>query len=56
MRNGKDELSSPLLTALREAEILPQRSKRCAIVYTGLQDRFMEIDTYYQVLDGISWR
>jgi hypothetical protein len=56
MRNGKDELSSPLLTALREAEILPQRSKRCAIVYTGLQDRFMKIGMYYQALDGISRR
>jgi hypothetical protein len=44
MRNAKDELSSPLLTALRKAEILPQRSKRCAIVYTGLQHWFMKID------------
>src|ERR1700730_15587242 len=57
MRNEKDELSSPLLTALREAEIYANRSKRCAIVCTGLHDRFMKIDTYYQALEWISrWR
>jgi hypothetical protein len=53
---GKNGLSSPLLTALREAEILPHRSKRCAIVYTGLQDWFMKIDTHYQTLDWFSGR
>ena len=56
MQSRKDGLSSPLLTALREAEILLHRSKRCAIVYTGLPDRFMKIDAYYQALDWISGR
>jgi hypothetical protein len=33
IRNGIDELGSPWLTALREAEFYINRSKRCAIVY-----------------------